>query len=448
MKFIFFNRFFAPDLSATSQLLSDLAFHLASKGEEVVVVTSRGLYDDASADLPARETSNGVTVHRVYRSRFGRHSLWGRAFDAAALYFHFAAAAMRLAARGDCLVVMTDPPLLSVALAPVAWLKSCRLVNWLQDIYPEVALGLGVRLPRRFGALLAGARNLSLKFATRNVAIGERMAARLRGLGLPPESVVVVPNWCDDERVLPRPIEGNALRAEWGLSGRFVIAYSGNLGRAHEYRTLLDAAERLREEADLLFLFIGGGYLSSGLKAEVETRGLSSMFQFRPYQDAALLPLSLTAADLHWISLLPAMEGLIVPSKFYGVAAAGRGAIVIGDPEGEIASLVGRQDCGTAVESGDGAGLASLIRRLKRDPATIARWGGNARALLDDEFGRRRSLREWEKLLASLRESRLDERALDAGEAGTRAIRADRALARVREETGEAEPVFARVSGE
>ncbi|MBG0811734.1 glycosyltransferase family 4 protein [Methylosinus sp. H3A] len=432
MKFIFFNRFFAPDVSATSQLLSDLAFHLASKGEEVVVVTSRGLYDDASADLPAWEMSNGVTVHRVYRSRFGRHSIWGRALDAAALYYHFVAAALRLAARGDSLVVMTDPPLLSVALALVARLKSCHLVNWLQDVYPEVALGLGVRLPAPFGALLAGARNLSLKFAARNVAIGERMAARLRASGLPPERVAIIPNWCDDERVIPRPIDDNALRAEWGASERFVVAYSGNLGRAHEYRTLLDAAERLRDEADLLFLFIGGGYLTRGLRAEVETRGLSSLFQFRPYQDAELLPLSLTAANVHWISLLPSMEGLIVPSKFYGVAAAGRGAIVIGDPEGEIAALVTRHDCGAAVASGEGTDLAALIRRLKRDPAMVAQWGRNARALLDGEFGRRRSLLEWETLLASLRGRQFD----------------DAELAAAREEIGEVEPVFARVPGE
>ena len=414
MKVIFFNRFFAPDLSATSQLLSDLAFHLAAKGAEVVVVTSRGLYDDPTAELPARETSNGVIVHRVYRSRFGRHFLWGRALDAVALYLHFAVAAMRLAARGDCLVVMTDPPLLSVALALVARLKSCRLVNWLQDIYPEVALGLGLRLPAPFGALLAGARDLSLKFAARNVAIAERMAARLHALGLPAESVAVIPNWCDDEHVRPRPIEDNALRAEWGLSGRFVVAYSGNLGRAHEYRTLLDAAERLREEADLLFLFIGGGYLTSLLRADVEIRGLAPMFQFHPYQDAELLPLSLTAANIHWISLRPTMEGLIVPSKFYGVAAAGRGAIVIGDPKGEIASLVTRHDCGAAIASGDGAGLAELLRRSMRDPATIDRWGRNARALLDGELGRRRSLQEWETLLASLQASRVAARELDA----------------------------------
>ncbi|HEY8067154.1 MAG TPA: glycosyltransferase family 4 protein [Methylosinus sp.] len=414
MKFIFFNRFFAPDLSATSQLLSDLAFHLAAKGEEVVVVTSRGLYDDAAAELPARETSDGVTIHRVYRSRFGRHFLWGRALDALALYLHFAVAAMRLATRGDCLVVMTDPPLLSVVLASAAWLKSCHLVNWLQDIYPEVALGLGLRFPAPFGALLVGARDLSLKFAACNVAIAERMAARLLTLGAPPESIAVIPNWCDDEGVRPRPIEDNALRAEWGLSGRFVVAYSGNLGRAHEYRTLLDAAERLRGEADLLFLFIGGGYLASGLRAEVERRGLAPMFQFHPYQDAKLLPLSLTAANVHWISLQPTMEGLISPSKFYGVAAAGRGAIVIGDPKGEIASLVTRHDCGAAIACGDAVGLAALLRRSMRDPETIDRWGRNARALLDGEFGRRRSLLQWETLLASLQLSSVDAHELDA----------------------------------
>ncbi len=108
------------------------------------------------------------------------------------------------------------------------------------------------------------------------------------------------------------------------------------------------------------------------------------------------------------------MEGLISPSKFYGVAAAGRGAIVIGDPKGEIASLVTRHDCGAAIASGDAAGLAALLRRSMRDPETIDRWGRNARALLDGEFGRRRSLLQWETLLASLQLSSVDAHELDA----------------------------------
>jgi colanic acid biosynthesis glycosyl transferase WcaI len=402
MKLIFFNRFFAPDQSATSQILSDLACRLATRGAAVHVVASRGLYTDPRAVLPARARIGGVEAHRTGRARFGRGALFGRALDYAALYWRFALAALRLAPRGDCIIVMTDPPLLSVVLAPIARLKGARLVNWLQDLYPEVALGLGAPIPAPLGAGLAQLRDRSLAAADRNVAIGALMRERLIARGLAPAAVTVIHNWSDDVAITPRAAVDSPLRAEWGLQGKFVIGYSGNLGRAHEYRTVLDAAEHLRDVDNLAFLFIGGGGLVDGLKAAVDARGLTRLFHFRPYQDAARLPCSLAVADIHWISLRPEMEGLIVPSKFYGVAAAGRGALAICDPAGEIASLIARGDCGATIAPGDAAGLATRIRALARDPQTLARWGVNARRLLDAEFGRERALRQWESLLADM----------------------------------------------
>ena len=118
--FIFVNRFFYPDHSATSQILSDLAFHLARCGTRVSVITSSGLYDEPKADLPPFETIGDVAIHRVYRPRFGRGSLTGRATDYLAMYQCFAAAAWRLSKPGYFLIAKTYPPLLSVALAPVA----------------------------------------------------------------------------------------------------------------------------------------------------------------------------------------------------------------------------------------------------------------------------------------------------------------------------------------
>ncbi len=116
----FVNRFFWPDHSATSQILSDLAFHLAGAGHHVGVIASSGLYDDPEATLPERETRNGVSIHRVVRPHFGRAKLGGRAVDYLSMHRGFAAALWRLAARGDIVVVKTDPPLLCCAIAPIA----------------------------------------------------------------------------------------------------------------------------------------------------------------------------------------------------------------------------------------------------------------------------------------------------------------------------------------
>jgi len=144
MKIVFLNRYFFPDHSATSQLLSDLTFHLASQGREVHVITSRQLYDEPDTPLLSKEVVNGVMVQRVWTSRFGRGSLPGRALDYLTFYLSTLFALLRTVSRGDIVVAKTDPPLLSLVVAPVAWLKGARLVNWLQDVFPEVAGAVGM----------------------------------------------------------------------------------------------------------------------------------------------------------------------------------------------------------------------------------------------------------------------------------------------------------------
>jgi len=233
-----------------------------------------------------------------------------------------------------------------------------------------------------------------------NVAIGEEMRRRLLDLGQDDSRVRVVHNWSDDERIRPLPAGSSPLRQEWGLDGKLVVGYSGNLGRAHEYQTLLAAVEGLGERKDIVFLFIGGGVSMAGLRAETEVRGLGNVI-FRPYQPAERLEDSLAVPDIHIVVLRPELEGLIVPSKLYGIAAAGRPTIFIGSLEGEIAGLLSKSDAGFAVRTGDGAALKALILRLLDDPPQRDRLGRNARRMCDEHFSRRMALERWERVLAA-----------------------------------------------
>lgn len=396
---IFVNRFFHPDHSATSQMLSDLAFHLARAGRTVRIITSRGRYDDPTADLPAYERIDGVDIHRVCRPRFGRASIGRRALDALDMHRRFAHALARLGAPGDGVIIKTDPPLLSVALAPVTRARRMVQINWLQDLYPEVALGLGVGVARPFAPLLSALRNASLKSAASNVTIGVLMAERLAQAGVAHERIALIANWCDDAAIRPCFHANNPLRRAWGLEGKFVVGYSGNLGRAHEIDTILGAAELLSAHEDIVFLFIGGGHLEGPLKAQIAARGLGARFQFRPYQEAEALPHSLALPDAHWLSLAPAMEGLIVPSKFYGIAAAGRPTLAVTAADGEIARLVRAHACGAQVTPGDARALADIILALRADPARVASMGAAARALIEREFSRAQAFAAWTQLV-------------------------------------------------
>jgi glycosyltransferase involved in cell wall biosynthesis len=276
-------------------------------------------------------------------------------------------------------------------------------LRWLQDIYPETAAVLGVPLIRGpVSALLTALRNRSLRNSKATVVVGELMARRIQEFGVPSALVHVIANWCDDESIRPAADNDNPLRKAWHLSDKFVIGYSGNLGRAHDFKTVLASAERLRNEPRLIFLVIGGGKGFEDLATAVKGRGLETSFRFRPYQEPAMLPHSLGAADVHWLSLHPALEGLIVPSKFYAVAAAGKPIVMIGDCEGEIGGLIREYRCGTIVAPGDAATLADTLRRWSEDPNGVAEMGACARRMLDAQFTRRRAFDQWRGLIEQL----------------------------------------------
>ncbi len=421
MKLIFVNRYFHPDHSATSQMLSDLAFALAGQGHDVHVITSRQRYDGPGEALSARQNVKGVAVRRVWTSRFGRGGLAGRAIDYLSFYVTAAFAIWRLARRGDVVVAKTDPPMLSVIVAPIVRLQGARLINWLQDIFPEVAEAVGIgrgRIGRLTFGGLRWCRNRSLEAAVANVALGGRMAARLAALGVEKSRISIIPNWADGVIVTSRAQATNCFRA--GIAGpdEFVVAYSGNLGRAHEIDAILGAIIQTSDmrlqathnstgdnerggDVRIVWLFVGGGTLMDKLEAEVGAMGPGHRGHvvFRPYQPLEMLADSLSAADVHLVSLRPELEGLIVPSKIYGILAAGRASIFIGDADGEVARLIAGADCGVTVAAGDGAALAAAVLKLAEDRALTRRLGENARRAFDRDYDKARAIAEWTRLI-------------------------------------------------
>jgi glycosyltransferase involved in cell wall biosynthesis len=398
-RIFFVNRFFHPDFSATSQMLTDLAMHLAKEGRQVVVLTSRLSYDDPSVTYAPREVVGGVKVIRVRTPRFGRATLAGRMLDYLGFYFSAFLALLRHVRRGDVIVAKTDPPLISILAAVAARLRGARLVNWLQDVFPETAAVLGIGLlAGPIGHLLMAMRNASLRMAAANVALGTAMARYVAGTGVAARRISIIPNWCDDKSIVPLDSGANPLSATWSWTGKFVAVYSGNLGRAHEVDTFLRAARELAADPGIAFAFIGAGARLAHARQFVATERLANVV-FLPYQPREQLALSLGAANLHLVSLLPELENFIFPSKLYGVLAAGRPVAFVGDPDGEIGGLLRRADCGLAFSCGDAAGLAAYVKRLAANPAEASRLGRNARALLESELTQARSLAAWSALL-------------------------------------------------
>lgn len=384
---VFVNRYFYPDHSATSQLLSDLAFHLADRGWQVTVIASRQRYDDPSARLPRRDRVRGVDVRRAFSTSLGRTTLAGRALDYASFYAGAFIALVTSVRHGDIVVAKTDPPLISVVAAVAARIRGATLVNWVQDLFPEVAVAAGMR----FAAITRGARDWSLRRANSNVAISDGMAERIRATGA---TAVVQHNWAD-AAIAPVERGANLLRSQYSGSD-FIVEYSGNLGRAHDEVTIAAAVE-VRPDMD--FLFIGGG---SGMVELRKRLAGARHARFLDYQPRDALSESLSAGDVHIVTLRPQFESLILPSKIYGILAAGRCIVFLGSPHGDTAALVRSSDCGMVVDNADA--LAAVLLQLKNDTALRSRLGMNGRASHESRFRADVALSRWEEILTRVNE--------------------------------------------
>ncbi len=417
-KVIAINRFYAPDHSATAQLLTDLCEHLATPGGarvggakekpgvKVTVITSRLAYDDPKATLPARETINGVTVRRVWTTRFGRAGLWGRALDYATFYLSATVALLVEARPGDTILAKTDPPLISVPASLVARLKGARLVNWCQDLFPETAACLGLRWAAGpLGKLLRKLRNRSLRTATTNVVLCNEMRRHLLAESVPAERIRVIHNW-SDPAIRPRPRHRQPAEP-------FTICYSGNLGRAHAVDAVIELIERTRDIPNLRWRFVGGGVGTVKLQSHVREHEIVTV-TFEGYAPRSQLSESLARADAHLVALDPACEGLIHPSKIYGILASGRPAIFLGSATGSVARMLAppggpiqkAHDCGITLDATRPDTWRPAIEALIPHPgnpgaaARLATMAQNAHAAHQRHYTREHALTAWRDALA------------------------------------------------
>jgi glycosyltransferase involved in cell wall biosynthesis len=215
---------------------------------------------------------------------------------------------------------------------------------------------------------------------------------------VPGARLSVVPNWADGVAIRPMAPDASAMRREWAFEGKFVVGYSGNLGRVHDCETLLAAARLLAQEPKVMFSFTGGGFHFRRLREA----GLANV-SLRGYVPEARLGESLAACDVHLVTLLPELEGLVVPSKFYAAAAAGRAVIFVGDPAGEIARAIAAHGCGVSIAAGDATGLAAGIRELRASPDKLRAMGERARAAFEREWDKPIALARWREVIADVK---------------------------------------------
>ena len=398
MRIILLNQAFYPDHAATAQHAHDLARYLVSHGHQVAVVASRSIYGSKGAALPKRETIDGIKVYRVGKSLFGKSNILARMIDFA-LFYGLALIKVMTLKRPDVIVPFSTPPFIALVGWMLKTVKHCKTVYWVMDLYPDVPIAFGIIKADGLGTrLLEKIHRFCFNHSDRSVVLGRCMRDRLIGKGIPQEKISLIPPWADIDELEPLPRNENPLRKEWGLEGKLVVMYSGNLGLAHDIDALRGAMENLKARDDIRFVFVGGGKLMAQMLQHCEEHQLTNTL-FKPYQPRDDIRASLSLADLHLISQAESMTGLLVPSKLYGIMAAGRASVFIGNARAEVGRVLEETGSGKVVAVGDVDGLTETITALADDPDTCRRMGDAAREAMAQTYDRRHACAAWERLL-------------------------------------------------
>jgi glycosyltransferase involved in cell wall biosynthesis len=406
MRILLINQTYHPDVVATAQHAHDLARHLAAHGHTVQVIASRSIYGQKGASLPARETIEGVEVHRVGKSLFGKAGILARVMDFGLFYVAAAIKALTMQ-RPDVVICFTTPPFIALLGWTLAGLRRCKFVYWVMDLYPDLPVACGVMKPNAFFTQIFESINrFCLRKADRVVVLGRCMMERVLAKGVRGDHVVHIGVWADQGEVKPIPREQNPYRKEWNLGDRFVVMYSGNFGLGHDVDTMCAAADRLRNDEKIRLVFVGGGKKKQIVDDFVRSRGLANCV-VAGYQPREKLDASLSCADVHLASLLEGVEGIMVPCKLFGGMAAARPTIFIGHPSSELARILTEHEAGLTVRQGDVDGLVKAIRGLANNPAMCKEMGDNARAALINDFSREKSCEQWRELLETLETPKL-----------------------------------------
>jgi colanic acid biosynthesis glycosyl transferase WcaI len=365
------NQFFHPDSAATSQLLTDLAYELARRGHDVTAICGSSGYGLTEATEPPP-----ITIRRVRPLPFSRLP-----FMRVASYATFLcdAAIRSMCGRApDITLTLTTPPLLGLIGSLTRRLRGARHFIWEMDLYPDIAEDLRVL---RSGSLLSKLIGSIVDYARRNsdgiIALGDDMKERLIRRGIPEVKIHVIHNWADGREIQPLPWRPLPL----------TIHYSGNLGLAHETRTIRHAMLVLRTDSRFRFIFSGGGAQKKDLEAFCRVNGLNQV-EFRPYCRRGELSQSLSEGHLGLVTQKPETVGSVVPSKVYGIMAAGRPILYIGTRRATPARIIERFGCGWHVEAGDSEYLVALLHRLFGRPDEIRAAGERARQAFLENFDR------------------------------------------------------------
>ncbi|MDB4916600.1 MAG: hypothetical protein JWM95_4244 [Gemmatimonadetes bacterium] len=384
--FLFISQVFVPDPASVGQHIADAAAELVQRGHHVTVLTSARGYDDPSQRYLRRECIHGIDVIRLPLSSFGKGTIGSRMLGGIAFVLLSIVRGVALG-RIDCVVVSTSPPIAAMAGVVLAALKRARLKYWIMDLNPDQIVALGKRSAKAVSVrMLDWLNRLILRRADDVIVLDRFMAERVHRKSSKIKRLHVIPPWPLEDVLSAVPHSSNWWRRQQGLRDEVVVMYSGNHGPSNPLAAILSAAARLVDVPGLLFYFVGGGIG----KREVDATNLPNVRSL-PYQPLETLAYSLSAADVHVVTLGDHLVGIVHPCKVYGAMAVARPVLAFGPEQSHLGDLISRNDIGWRLSNDDVDGAEHLLRQIRQmgDEARAAR-GRRANTMIVEELSKDR----------------------------------------------------------
>lgn len=368
-----------PEVNATGHYITQIGTGLAHEFD-VRVICAQPNYLSKGIRAPKRDSHAGVAIRRVWSTTLNKDVLPFRLINMLTVGGSMFLRSLISFRQGDKVLVVTAPPSLPYTTALAAILRGSTYTVLLHDLYPDILLAVG---KTKDGSLLSRfierANRWLYKHASRLIVVGrdmkDRVATKSEGLGV---SIDVIPNWADLAAIEPTERSANQMLTELGILNKFVLMYAGNIGHPTDVETIIDAAELLRHDDNIHFVFVGSGAKKPWLERQVCVRDLSNVTVLgqRPREEQNVF---LNACDVGIVALVPGMLGTAMPSRTYNILAAGKPIIALTEDESELASVVAEENVGWHIPPRDAERLVSTIREAMSDRSRLTEMGQRAR---------------------------------------------------------------------
>ncbi len=403
----FFTQLYYPDTTTTAIIMSDLAENLSSWGFDVKVICAQPTYLIKQV-RPKCEVNNGVYIRRVRSFLFDKNKSLGRLLNSTSCFISMFLEAIRMGQK-DLIILNTNPAMLPLLGLIGFFFNSQKYVVLIHDLWPELPAHTGlIKKNGLLYKLIDLLNSLSLKYASGIVVLSDSMKKvvlqKVPGSG---HKIHVIHNWADNTRIYPVAKEKNKLLDDFRLHGKKVVMYSGNLGRYQPLEVMIHAAGHLQNRNDIIFLFVGDGAKKKKLQEMVKNKGLENV-KFFPFQPMGRLAESLSMADVSLMGIMPENEGVIMPSKLYGLLSVGKPIVCVSDQKSEVVSILKMAGAGVHASIYDPENLASIIKSIIDEPLQAQKMGENGREYFLKYFERKIITMQWKEVLESIIRQRED----------------------------------------